>query len=403
MKVMIFQFSLYGFLKNLRFFDPFFLLFLVDKGLSFTQIGTLFAVKEILVNLFNIPSGAIADLYGRKKSLSFALLSYVCSFIIFSFAETILPLYLAMFLFGIGDSFRAGTHKAMIFDYLRRMNRLQDKTFVYGYTRAWSQRGSAASVLIGAMIVYFGASYKNIFLYSIIPYFAGIINIMLYPSYLDLKNETGATTKEIFAHLVKTMKKCYSSVKLRHLIFQSSVYDGQFKSVKDYLQVLIGNIALTLPFFSLLDGQRKTAILIGIIYFFLYLVSSYASKYSHVALKLFKNEDRATSGIMLITGVLLILSSIGIFFNILWLSILSFVLIFNLQNIIRPIMTARYDDLAESSEQATVLSVESQSNATVVFILAPILGFLTDNFGMAYAFLLCAGLLFGYLFLENKH
>ena len=84
---MIFQFSLYGFLKNLRFFEAFLFLFLRDKGLSFTDIGFLLAFKEVLVNIFNIPTGAIADLYGRKKSLIFAMLAYVFSFIIFTYLE----------------------------------------------------------------------------------------------------------------------------------------------------------------------------------------------------------------------------------------------------------------------------------------------------------------------------
>jgi len=64
-----YKFSLYGFLKNLRFFDAFFILFLIEKGLPFTQIGILYAVREIVINVFEIPSGILADSYGRKNSL----------------------------------------------------------------------------------------------------------------------------------------------------------------------------------------------------------------------------------------------------------------------------------------------------------------------------------------------
>ena len=35
---MLFRFSLYGFLKNQRYFEPLLFLVLVDKGLSFTAI-----------------------------------------------------------------------------------------------------------------------------------------------------------------------------------------------------------------------------------------------------------------------------------------------------------------------------------------------------------------------------
>lgn len=399
---MIFQFSLYGFLKNLRFFEAFLFLFLRDKGLSFTDIGLLLAFKEVLVNLFNIPTGAIADLYGRKKSLIFALLAYVISFVIFSYSSSLLLLYAAMFLFGVGESFRSGTHKAMIFDYLRLQNRLKDKTLIYGQTRSWSQRGSAVSVLIGAAIVYWGAGYKHIFLYSIIPYLIGIINIALYPSYLDQKNETGSSIQEVFRHLVKTTKKCWNSIGLRHLILQSTLYEGQYRSVKDYLQILIGLMAAALPFLLNLEAERKTAVFIAFIYFILYIISSYASKYSHKFLSYFQTEDQAIRRIMLFTGILLFISALGVLTSILWLSILCFILIFNLQNVVRPIMTARYDDLSASEEQATILSVESQANSVGIFLLAPLLGHLADHYSVAYAFLLCSLILGLYLLLSRQ-
>ncbi|MDX2432086.1 MAG: MFS transporter, partial [Bacteroides sp.] len=65
-----FKFCMYGFLKNLRFFDAFFILFLVETGVSFTQIGLLYAVREVVTNLFELPSGILADTFGRKKALA---------------------------------------------------------------------------------------------------------------------------------------------------------------------------------------------------------------------------------------------------------------------------------------------------------------------------------------------
>src|SRR5665811_577021 len=73
-----FKFCSYGFLKNLRFFDAFFILYLVEKGMSFTQIGILYAVREITINIFEIPSGIAADTFGRKNSLVGSFLFYIC-------------------------------------------------------------------------------------------------------------------------------------------------------------------------------------------------------------------------------------------------------------------------------------------------------------------------------------
>ena len=62
------KFCAYGFLKNLRFFDAFLLLFFLENGISFSQIGILYAVREITINVLEIPSGIVADTYGRKNS-----------------------------------------------------------------------------------------------------------------------------------------------------------------------------------------------------------------------------------------------------------------------------------------------------------------------------------------------
>ena len=69
---MLFRFSLYGFLKNQRYYDHFLYLVFLEKGLSYFEIGILIGFREICTNLFEIPSGALADLYGRQRAMIFS-------------------------------------------------------------------------------------------------------------------------------------------------------------------------------------------------------------------------------------------------------------------------------------------------------------------------------------------
>ena len=85
-KAMLFRFSLYGFLKNQTYFEPFLILAFREKGLSFFQIGLLIGFREVCVNLFEVPSGAVADLYGRRRAMIFSFLAYIASFLLFGFA-----------------------------------------------------------------------------------------------------------------------------------------------------------------------------------------------------------------------------------------------------------------------------------------------------------------------------
>lgn len=74
---MLFRFSLYGVLKNQRYYDPFLILAFREKGLSFLQIGILIGFREAVSNLFEVPSGAVADLYGRCRSMIFSFSAYI--------------------------------------------------------------------------------------------------------------------------------------------------------------------------------------------------------------------------------------------------------------------------------------------------------------------------------------
>lgn len=111
-----YRFAAYGFLKNLRFFDPFLILFFREMGLSFLEIGTLISVREIATNILELPTGFIADLYGRRMSMVLSMLSYLASFMVFYLFPNFFVYMIAMVAFAFGEAFRTGTHKAMILE-----------------------------------------------------------------------------------------------------------------------------------------------------------------------------------------------------------------------------------------------------------------------------------------------
>src|SRR5210317_1053469 len=168
--IQYYRFCLYGFLKNLRFFEAFLILFFLENGLSFIAIGTLYAAREITINIFEIPSGIIADAVGMKRTMILAFIFYIASFVIFFVVRSYLGFFSAMIVFSLGEAFRSGNHKAMIYHYLSVKGWDDQKVHYYGRTRAWSQMGSALSALSGAAIVFITGGYEYIFLFSVIPY-----------------------------------------------------------------------------------------------------------------------------------------------------------------------------------------------------------------------------------------
>ncbi len=392
MKMMT-RFSLYGFLKNLDFSEPFLILFYLSLGLNFLQIGILVSFLNICVNVMEIPSGALADIYGRKNSVMVSLIGYIIAFIIFALSRSYAPLFVALFFYSIGDAFRTGTHKAMIFDWLRMNGRLSEKTKVYGYTRSWSKYGSAISVIIAPVIVIFSADYRWIFIFSIIPYIFGVWNIAAYPSYLNKKLDDKLNLGLIFRHTVSGIRQSFVNASLRKLIVQSLGFEGVFEVTKDYLQPILKAQALVLVVYFTLPEKESTAIIVGVVYFILHMISATASRRAHIFAGRFRSEQGAIVAMIFIGFLLAFISSVGIYTKLFILAIISYIFYYVIQNLWRPILVAQYDDYASSSEQATILSIESQTRTVGITIIAPVAGFLADKYGIQSSLLMLSVIL----------
>jgi len=375
---MIRRFSLYGFLKNQRYFDPFIILFFLQQGLSFTQIGFLIAFRELFINLMEIPSGAVADLFGRRRSMILSFASYIISFAIFGFSQDYWHFFIAMFFFAVGEAFRTGTHKAMIFTWLRIEGRLDEKTKVYGYTRSWSKIGSAVSTILAVAFVLLTNSYTYVFFFAIIPYIAGLINFMTYPRELEGQPSETVGIRDVAAHLWECIRTALIVRRLRRLMVESMSFEGVYKAVADYLQPVVKNMALLLPIFLTWEDTRRSAVMIGVVYVTLYLVSAYASRNAHLLTSYTGGEERGSRLLWKMIFVLYIALIPLLFFGYYYIAIIGFIALAFLQNFWRPVLISRFDAYASETQGATVLSIESQAKSVSTMIIAPILGVAVD-------------------------
>lgn len=379
---MLFRFSLYGFLKNQRYFEPFLVLAFLDKGLSFFAIGTLIAFREITTNLLEIPSGSIADLLGRRRSMVVAFAAYLVSFVVFWLADDALLLWPAMAMFSVGEAFRTGTHKAMIFAWLAREGRADEKTKVYGHTRSWSKLGSAAAIVIGAGLLFWLDDYSAVFLLSAIPTAANLVNLATYPAYLDGERQAGVGLREVFRHSATAIAGSFKKPALRRLLSESMAFEGVFHAAKDYLQPLLA--ACSIAWFAHYGGDewsdlQRSTLLIAPTYMVLHLLSAFASRRAHRVVTLVDgDESRAARLLWAVATAVFAGMLIGELTATFAITITAFVLLHVVQNVWRPILLSRLDS-ATDGNSAVTLSVESQARRTATMLLAPLFGSAIDS------------------------
>ena len=383
---MFYRFSLYGFLKNLRFFDPFILLILRSYGLTFFQIGLLYSIRGIATNILEFPSGVFSDAFGRRRTMILAFISYIISFLGLYFMQDFGFLALAMILFGFGEACRTGTHKALILEYLKIKGIVDLKVAYYGLTRSASQFGSALNALIAAALVFYTGSYRIMFLAATLPYALDLLNIISYPKELD-GTITKVQGKEVWIRIKDTLGGFSESIQDRSTfaaLLNSASFIAAFKVVKDYLQPLLSSLALSLLIFTALESSQREALIIGLVYFVIYLLTSLASRRAYYISNRFSSLPRAVNGTYLIGVGILIASGIFISLEMELVAVLGFVAIFLINNIRRPINVGILSERISSRVMASGLSTESLLTTLLSSILAPLVGFLVDNLDLGW-------------------
>ncbi len=378
-----YKFCAYGFLKNLRFYEPFLMLFFLEKGLTYPQIGGLYAVRELFINLTEVPSGLIADALGRRLTMVVSFLGYIAAFVTFYFAVEYWMLFIAMAFYAFGDAFRTGTHKAMIFDYLQAMGREDLRTHYYGHTRSWSQRGAALSALIAAGLVFRFESYAPVFLFTIIPYLLDLVLILSYPRTLDgPRYGSTKSVRDEFAGVLRSLSTSMRNPTALRAVANQALYSGYYKACKDYLQPILKAAALTLPIAAGLAAEERTALVTGVVYCALYIMTSAASRRSGRLAERF--ADLATPlNATLLVGVALGAVSGGLHWaGLPTLAVVFYIGIYLLENLRKPMGISYVSARMDQQSLASALSVESQAETVFAAAIALSLGVLAGIFGL---------------------
>ena len=381
----IWKFCFYGFFKNFKFFEPYLLIIFIAWGMDLFQIGILITIQEILTYTLELPSGIVADKYGKKMVLLLCFIFYIISFIFYFFGEgpNFTILITASMFFGLGEAFRTGTHKAMELAWMDKNGYLDYKTFIYGRTRSYSLLGSTISSLISIIFILSIPANKWIFLITIIPYIIDFILIASYPSYMN-EHEThkGNNFKE-FMDGFKGLKIVFTNRKLSRAISSSTVFNAVYKMLKDYIQVII-QLFIVVIIASYITNPTDiqidnfTAVILGILYAVFNLVSSFASKNSYKITNKTNNPKKATDLIFDSFSVLLLLVGLFIWLEIPIIVIFLYLAIYVVYNLRRPIVVDYLGGLIEKDQRATILSVDSLIKSILIFIFAPIFGFIAQ-------------------------
>ena len=354
------------FLKGVLWFMlsmPIIILFFKENGLSLTEIMTLQGAYSLTVALFEVPSGYLADLFGRKACIVFSTIFSFVGFLFFCFFSGFYYFLIAQILVGFAGSLISGSDSALIYDTLLQTNNKDDYAKIEGRNYAIGNFSEATAGIFGGFLavssIYLPVYAQTAFIFLSIP----IAFTLVEP---EIKNITSSknSLQSIFILVKSTL---FESSKLRWLIVYSSAMGVATLSMAWFSQ----------PFFIAID---LPLVLFGIFWALLNFSSGISSYNSHY----FSNKFNYKS--LIYFSVIMSLSFFLLGFSIISYGLFFIFIIYFLRGIVTPILRNEINKITSSNIRATVLSVRSFIIRVSFAILAPVLGFIAEHNSLSITF-----------------
>ena len=129
--------------------------FLTWGKLSFVELMILQGYFTIMIVIFEIPCGAIADKLSRKLSLFLGSLSTAFAVLVYSSTPNILIFLIGETLWAFGEALISGSNEALIYDTLRKMRKENEMSKIMAKNQSYFLVGIALSAPIGSLLTLF--------------------------------------------------------------------------------------------------------------------------------------------------------------------------------------------------------------------------------------------------------
>ena len=397
---------LYAFLSKLHFFGSLCVPFYLNRlGISYALMFTIETIFSVCIFLFEIPTGIIADKFGRKISLFLGTLLFGISHLISG-----TTLNIGVFIFGqiigaIGLSLESGADKALIYENSKYQNKTpQEISAIASRFDGFGTIGMLIAFPLGSIFVASGifnytSSLGLVFIATgISAVFASIIILFIKEPKNILSNEknnleTSSENKKIEHKklLLENAKGClyaFKNPELRKLSLDYSVISAfTFLMFWFYQSLLLeNNINIALNGFVASGFNLAASILL--------FASGFIQK------KIGTSRTRFLSAF--IPGVLYIL--VFFFYKNIYAILIAIFGITMLRLFRNPILITQMNLKIQDENRATVLSGVSMFNRIIVAIFYPLSGMLMDkNPHLTYLIVGIVTIIFSILLSSSKN
>lgn len=356
-------------IKGLRWFMivmPIIVIFFQENGLSLKEVMILQGVYSLMVALMEIPSGYLADVFGRKQTLTLGAILAFIGFLILSLSFSFWPFFIGEIILGIGASFISGADSALLYDSLLESKKENDYTKVEGKAYGIGNFSEALAGICGGLLADISIRYPLYF-----QVFIAALIIPLTLSLVEPKFHKENSLPKSFRAILEVVKfALFENKILKWLIILSSIIGFLTLSIAWFAQPYFKSIDLPIKYF-------------GFIWAILNLSTGFSSMNAY-RFESYFSKKRLSFFISLAISIPVILLSI----STPTFGMLMILLIYIIRGIATPVLRNFINEITESNVRATVLSVRSFCIRITFSIFAPLMGWIADVYSLQQSFMM---------------
>ena len=344
---------------------PVIVLFYQENGLTMFDVFLLQGIYSVAIVLLEIPSGYLADIWGRKNTIIIGSILGALGFVVYSQTSGFWWFLIAEMILGIGQSFISGSDSALLYDTLLEQKREKEYMKLEGRVLSIGNFAETIAAILGGVLA--EISLRTPFTVQI---FIAMLAIPASIMLIEPKRKK-IEGKNSFKNILQIVKlSLVTDKKLKWTIVFSSV---------------IGVSTLTMAWFvqPLLKELNFTVFEIGIMWALLNLTVGLTTLVAH---KIEGKLDKKNTVILISLVVSLSYLLIGYIYSV-WIIAVLFLFYF-IRGIATPVLKDYINRITSSDVRATVLSVRNFVIRVLFSIVGPFLGWFSDKFSIQQAFII---------------
>lgn len=376
---------IFHFLTSLDLTRGIWMLYLAYKGLTLFEIGLMETVYHLSSFTMEIPTGAIADIFGRKTSRSLGKIASIVATVIMIFGNSTVAFAIAFFFTALGNNLESGAGEALVYDSLKEIGKENNYMKITGISEFLFNIASIISLIVAGYIA--TLNFESVYKIGL------VIAIITFAQSLSFTEPTiGSVEKShsFFKTFVKQLKESFNIVKNDKRVFGTILAAELFATL------------YTTEFFYLqnrLQNLGSTTLEIGIV------LASGSLACAIMATQTHKLEKRISIvGIMRIASVLGIIGFWGM--SIKGVERYVFIMLSAVEGMLFVSVSDYINKLIPSKQRATILSLQSMMFSVYMIILFPVAGKIGDIYNLGVSFRVIAVIatvcLGGILFIINN-